>query len=34
MAPVGVAALLAFVSIYREHYMDAEPSALHGDPGS
>ena len=33
VAPVVVATLLAFVSIYREHYVDAEPSATPGDPG-
>ena len=33
VAPVVVATLLAFVSIYREHYVDAEPSSTPGDPG-
>jgi predicted PurR-regulated permease PerM len=33
VAPVVVATLLAFVSIYREHYVDAEPSATPGDRG-
>jgi predicted PurR-regulated permease PerM len=32
VAPVVVATLLAFVSIYREHYVDAEPSAAPDDP--
>ena len=32
VAPVVVAVLLAFVEIYREHYMDAEPSVAPADP--
>jgi len=33
VAPVVVAVLLAFVDIYRETYVNAEPSVSSGDPG-
>jgi predicted PurR-regulated permease PerM len=33
VAPVVVAVLLAFVDIYRETYVNAEPSVSPGDPG-
>jgi len=33
VAPVLVAVLLAFVDIYRETYVNAEPSVTSGDPG-
>ncbi|GAG46699.1 unnamed protein product [marine sediment metagenome] len=33
VAPVVVAVLLAFVDIYRETYVNAEPSVTSADPG-